>query len=519
MGVPSQIVDHNTLDLTVEGYPLRQSYVAGETVEMCCSSSVASFSAEVARVGAKRTVVWRRAGIAGHAREVPANASTDGCGWPVTFEVAVDPEWASGFYEVTLRADGVEGPEGTSHAFFVVRSVRPGRDTAIVVVLSTNTYNAYNKWGGQCLYTGATQVSFQRPIDRGFITRPDAVYDGRMTSIEPGGDPEHRQLLDYLAVNKYPTWCASGGWHNWERRFVRWAECAGFALDFAINSDLEEHHGLLAGYRLMVSVGHDEYWSWPMRNAVDTFVERGGNHAIFSGNTSFWQVRLTDDAQTMVCHKRSAGATDPVVRTDQGHLLTSMWSDPRIGRPETSTIGLSFSRGGYARVGRGTPRSSGAFTVHRPEHWAFDGSDLCAGDALGLGSYIVGYEVDGCALSLDNGLPVPSHEDGAPDDLTVLATAPARLLSVTETCSEVPKALWANPDPPGDLEYVAATLFGDASPGNVARVAHGHAVVGCFSRGAGTVFNAGTTDWVYGLDCDATIQLITRNVLQRLSAG
>jgi hypothetical protein len=511
----SGIVDRNTLVLAVEGYPTRHSYLPGEVVEFHCSSRVPMFSVTVARIGAERVAVWTAERVAGSHHQTPDDSFANGCGWPVSFTIPIADDWRSGFYEVAMSADTVDGPEAESHSFFVVRASVPGTDR-ILLVLATNTYNAYNKWGGKCLYTGATQVSFQRPIERGFITRPEADYDGRVASIEPDGDPDHRRLLDYLEANKYPMWCASAGWHNWERRFVQWAERHGLAIDLAVNSDLERHPDLLDGYRLLVSVGHDEYWSWAMRDAIDSFVDAGGNHAIFSGNTSFWQVRLEDDGQTMVCFKGRA-ASDPVA-ADRAHLLTSFWSDPRIGRPETSTIGLTFSRGGYARVGRGTPRSSGGFTVYRPDHWAFAGTGLCYGDVIGLGSYVVGYEVDGCAFTLDRGLPVPTHEDGAPDDLTILATAPARLLSQTDTYSEIPVALWADPNGAGDLEDIATVMFGDASPDNTAKIAHGSAVIGCFTRGAGTVFTVGSTDWAYGLDGDELVQKITANVLSRLSA-
>ena len=520
------IIDRNTLVLAVEGYPTRQSYLAGEAVDFHCSATAATFGVEVARIGVTRDVVWRARGLAGAVHPVPADAYAQGCAWPVTFSVPIDPSWRSGFYEVTLHADDIAGPEAISHSFFVVRpnptevgDRPPGEPGPILLVLATNTYNAYNKWGGQCLYTGATQLSFQRPIERGFLTRPEADFDGRVASVEPGGDPGHQRLLDYLEEHQYPMWCASSGWHNWERRFVRWAEANGFAVGVATNSDLDEHPEVLDGCALVVTVGHDEYWSSAMRDTLDTFVEAGGNHAIFSGNTSFWQVRLEDDGTTMVCFKGRAALLDPVMGTDRQHLLSSFWSDPLIGRPETTTIGLTFSRGGYARIGRGTPRSSGAFTVYRPDHWAFAGTDLCYGDALGLGAYIVGYEVDGCAYTLHQGLPVPTHEDGAPGSLTILATAPARLLSQTDTYSEIPEALWADPTGPGDLEGVAAGLFGDASPENVAKIAHGSAVIACFTRGAGTVFNAGTTDWAYGLDRDATVQQVTANVLRHLSAS
>jgi hypothetical protein len=312
-------------------------------------------------------------------------------------------------------------------------------------------------------------------------------------------------------------WCASSSWHNWERRFVRWAEAEGLTLDFAVNSDLEFHAEVLDDQQLMLSVGHDEYWSWGMRDRADAFVEAGGSWAIFSGNTCFWQVRYEDDGRTMVGYKARADSLDPVAGTDDGHLLTSMWSLPSIGRLEAQTTGLSFSRGGYARVGQATPRSSGGYNIHRPDHPVFAGTDLRYGDVLGGSSRIVGYEVDGCELTMINGDPVPTYADGTPAGLEVLATAPARLLSITPTFSEVPKALWASADPPGDLEAVAAALFGSASPENTARIAHNHAVIGTFTKGKGRVLNAGTTDWAYGLDGDPLVQQVTRNILRWLA--
>lgn len=512
-------VDFNTLTLAVEGYLDRLSYLPGETIAFHCSARTNIFTIEIARIGATREVIWHSSQLAGTLQPTPKDAYANGCGWPVTFTLPIPAAWRSGFYEVTFHSTATTGPAATSHAGFVVRSPHPPPANAILLVLATNTYNAYNKWGGHCLYTGATQVSFQRPWERGFITRPATRYDGRVAAIAPEGDPEHQQLVRYLEAGRYPLWCASGGWHNWERRFVRWAESNGFQLDYAINSDLHFQPEILHGYRLMVSMGHDEYWSWEMRDAVDGFVESGGNLAIFSGNTCFWQVRYEANGQTMVCYKGEARDHDPVIGTEEQRRLTSFWSHPLIRRPENLTTGLSFTRGGYVRVGGGVPRSSGAYTVYRPDHWAFAGTGLHYGDQLGLGAYIVGYETDGCALTMQQGLPVPTHEDGTPEGFTILATSPARLLSQSATYSEIPKAIWADPDGPGDLEGVATGLFGDASPENVAKLAHGNAVMGCFTRGKGTVFNAGTTDWAYGLDSDPLVQRITANVLQQLSNG
>ncbi len=164
------------------------------------------------------------------------------------------------------------------------------------------------------------------------------------------------------------------------------------------------------------------------------------------------------------------------------------------------------------------PRGAGGYTVVAPEHWVFAGTDLRYGDVVGAQATAVGYEVDGCAFTVKDGRPVATGEDGAPDSLEVLATAPARLISITADHCEAPAALWASVAPPGDLEWVASILFGDDAHAGIDRLAHGHAVMGVFQNGKGTVFNAGSANWCYGLGADAGIERITRNVVERLGA-
>jgi hypothetical protein len=112
------------------------------------------------------------------------------------------------------------------------------------------------------------------------------------------------------------------------------------------------------------------------------------------------------------------------------------------------------------------PRASGAYTVHRPEHWLFEQTDLRYGDALGLEHTIVAYEVDGVALATGpDGLPVPTHVDGAPESLEVLATAPARLWAQAEQPSRYAHE-------PGELENTAEALWGAAWPEHVPELAN-----------------------------------------------
>jgi hypothetical protein len=228
-------------------------------------------------------------------------------------------------------------------------------------------------------------------------------------------------------------------------------------------------------------------------------------------------VRYSDGGDSMICYKAGARASDPVRDGELRHTLTSCWSDPRVGRPETHTIGTTFTRGGYHRVGQAVPLGSGGYTIQQPDHWVFEGTGVRYGDVVGADSGVVGYEVDGCALSFVDGQLRPTGEDGAPDTLAVLATAPAHLISITDTQCEAPPALWASVEPPGDLEWVSTILFGDASPVHTASITNGHAVMATFTRGSGTVFNAGSANWCYGLGTDPVIEAITRNVVDRLS--
>ena len=482
----------------LDGYCWPQSVLPGEEVALHVSSS-SPFGIEVAREGARPEVVWRRDAVAGAEHPAPAAASADGCGWPATLTIPVGEDWRSGYHSVTLAAG-----EDRADAFFVVR---PARDPApILLVLSTATYNAYNDWGGPSLYTGGSRVSFGRPLARGFLAKPEPAV--RKAQAVPD-----REALGYFAWAEekgLSPWSGGSGWWTWERPFVAWAEGEGFAIDVAVSQDLDEHPEVLDGHRLFLSVGHDEYWSWGMRDAVEGFLAGGGNAAFLSGNTCWWQVRF--EGEGMTCFKYRADE-DPVLGTPEQHFLTGAWADRRIARPEAPLTGLSFSRGGYSRYGLGVPRASGAYTVWRPDHWAFEGTGLRYGDALGLADAIVGYEVDGCELAIVDGLPVPTHTDGAPDTLEVLATAPAKLWSQDEQPSRYSHE-------PGELEHVAMALFGDAWEDEVHRIAHNHAVVGCFDvPGGGTVFNAGCTDWTYGIEGgDPAVRRITKNVLDRLSA-
>ena len=91
---------------------------------------------------------------------------------------------------------------------------------------------------------------------------------------------------------------------------MNWAGDAGFEVDIVSQYDLQLRPEVLEGYPCVVFIGHDEYWSWEMRDTVDAYVEAGGRIARFAGNF-MWQTRLEDNGRRQVCYKSRARTEDP----------------------------------------------------------------------------------------------------------------------------------------------------------------------------------------------------------------
>ena len=503
----------------IEAYCTQLSYEAGALAGVCVSTRCESYDVVVERWGGQRKVVWQRKAIPGSFAAPPEHADAWGCRWPLSFEIATQG-WASGFYLVTVTALGAEPGRNTAHACFVLRSRQRRR---ALFVLATNTWNAYNTWGGASLYTGGSQVSFRRPFARGLLSRPELERDDRKARPVRFGetaDVDGEIYQTYRMANGYPASIGSTGWFTHERRFVEWAERQGYQFDYAISSDFDEVTDLLDGYEVVIGVGHDEYWSAAARDAIDAHIARGKHYVSMSGNTMFWQVRLVGDGggagrDHMVCHKYRAHLEDPVLDlSGRSRSMSGLWCDPLVGRPEWTTLGAGSVFGLYHRFGRATPRGVGGFTVFRGDHWLLAGTDLGYGDVLGADHGVVGYETVGCPTALDEvGLPVVRGAMGMPTDHEIVAYALSSNLGI----GDYPKSIAALDDQ-GDLEFLAERFYGDQSATSLAKVRHGNAaLVVCRPQGptGGEVVTIGSTDWVFGLGHDERVAQVTRNILDR----
>ncbi|MFK0270446.1 N,N-dimethylformamidase beta subunit family domain-containing protein [Pseudomonas asiatica] len=494
-------------------YTDKPSYEPRDQVQLFVHSTSTVIQMRIYRDGQSPVTVLEQTLEGDFQQETPSDAYAKGCGWSQSAEIAIGDTWKPGFYIIELKAE-FGGETVQAEHFFILKAV--SQKARAVMLLTTSTLTAYNDWGGANHYRGCPGddapspfLSMQRPIARGFISKPHgAPRNAHHGTPPPGWIPRH-EVYEWAHAHGYSRHHADAFWATYERPFTLWAEQHGYALDFLTQWDLHLDPACLDDYSCVVIVGHDEYWSWEMRDAMDAYLERGGNLARFAGNF-VWQIRLSADGQVQTCYKDPR--LDPVIAIDP-QRLTTLWEHPLINRPSGQTMGLAGISGCYNRYGTTTPRSSGGFTVYRPEHWALKGSDLYYGDVFGgAPACIAAFEVDGAEYGFRKGLPFATGEDGAPLDLEIIAMAPAVIGADDHWSGEVPIGA-----PADEMEELLKISFAPNPPDWVKDKKYGAGMVASFKKGEGTVFNAGSCEWVNGLiHRDPFTEVITKNVLDKL---
>ncbi|NDL56625.1 N,N-dimethylformamidase beta subunit family domain-containing protein [Phytoactinopolyspora mesophila] len=465
--------------MTIEGYCSERSVFPGETVGFHANlRGGGDVDIEIRRVPSPEVVHRVTARCGEHA--TPIDAHENGCQWPALITLAIPHSWSSGVYTADLTATS----GATTRLFFVVKTPTPIGPVLLSVAVST--YEAYNGW------SPLAKDMLGKSLYDGFPAPPADDGQERPYSDNP---PERAHIVSSQRPN--PDWASY--FERWEGRFLAWAEAEGLAVDCCTSVDLHNDPELLSRYQLLLSVGHDEYWSKEMRDNVEDFIANGGNVAFFSGNVCMWQIRFDDHDRQVICYR--SPVLDPLMGIDNERVTTEWWSAP-VDRPPNSMAGVSTRHGAVYSVGDmflgrtslGARREDAAYEVCFPEHWVFDDVQLADDNTFGRGENVVGYETDAAEYTItDDGIPRATHRDGTPENFTILAHA--------------------------DLTSWRGHGLG------------GYATMGIFRRN-GTVFTAATTDWANGLqptsnDDDGTaataaatagaVPQITRNVITRLS--
>jgi hypothetical protein len=501
--------------LEIWGYTPEMSYAPGDRVALHVSTTAPEWDLEIGRDGLIYQKLLTETGLRGVHHPTPASCSVTGCGWPETYAFTIPESWTPGGYLMTFRArrgdDLVE-----EHHIILVRSAPDAPLPPYVLVCATGTWLAYNCWGGSNHYEGITGpdgnafspvVSTQRPWSRGLCKLPEGAPRALREQPTRPGEMVRYPYMEWAYAYGYSKKYASAGWASYERHFARWAEGEGYDFDVIALHDLHRDPDLLNRYACAVFVGHDEYWSAEMRDAVDAYVHGGGNVARFAGNF-LWQTRIENEGRTQVCYKYIADQ-DPLMGTELEHLVSGAFEVAPVRRPGALTFGVNALRGVYSGLGNCVGGGAGGFTVYRDDHWAFEGAGVGYGDVLGARSRIFGYEVDGLDYRFEDGLPYPTCTDGAVPEIEILALGLA-------TNIEVDHGIWGETLYIGsaDAAFKAQVLFGEVTPETLDACKRGNGMIVSWRRGKGEIFTAATCEWVAGLiRQDSQVEQITRNVL------
>ena len=506
----------------VHTYTDAMSYAPGEEVHFHSSTTAPLWSLEVYRDGWRPEPVHAAHDLPGLFSATPKDAYKAGCGWPVRHTWRLPADLRSGFYRVVSTCRRPEGGRFLQHHCFVVRPTAATQRGKLLMLLPTATWMAYNDWGGANHYQGidgaegnlaCPRLSAQRPWSRGVIWLPEGA-PRIMAEVPPEqGDAPRYPNKEWAYASGFGVYYASAGWAQYDRHFVRWAEREGYSLDFITQTDLHYRPEILDAYSTVVIVGHDEYWSWEMREALEGFTTRGGKVARFGANF-LWQIRLEDEGRVQVCHKFRAPAEDPVRDTDASRRMTTIWEAPQVRWPGSTTVGVNGVEGLYASWGGFLPRGQRGFTVYRPDHWVFRDTGLAYGDIFGAEARIFGYEVDGLDYPFRDGLPYPTGRDGASTEIGILAMAPAVLAEDTHH-GEGFRFYLAD----SDLNGFVGLMTGGTAEADLRRYRYGAGMLVHMHSGKGEVVTAASCEWVMGLKRrEPFTEQITRNVLDRFLA-
>ncbi len=354
------------------------------------------------------------------------------CSWGDPYALNVPADWVSGIYVVKLTA----GSSGTQQYIeFVVRDDQ--RNSDLLLVQCVSTYQAYNTWGGKSLYgttsspadtaNKAMKVSFDRPY--------------------------------YGDDNNGVGNLFNASYYGWELGMLQWLEREGRDVTYATSVDLDANSALPLNHKAVLSVGHDEYWSWNMRQNFVVARDAGVSWGFFSGNVSYWQVRFEPGVtnptpgRVMVGYKEF-WYNDPI---QPDYLKTNEFRYAPVNWPEDQMAGVMF-----------VTQAKPAFCVEDASHWALTGTNLKNGDCLTNpdGSTFLGYEIDSMI------------GPGSPANVQRLAHSPVFTVNSNG--------------------YAEATDYSDA--------------VSYRAASGATVFATGSIGWSQSIP---EIQQLTRNVLDR----
>lgn len=355
------------------GFARQFSLNSGETVEFSCDGNGTDI--DIYRIGYYGGLGWRKvASLTNTATDQPdpltipnSNGGVTCSNWSVTANWDVPEEALSGLYVGVYRN---QTADNASYIPFIIRN--DDRTADVAYKTSDTTWAlAYNYYGTPASpYTGKSLYGSGGPMGAIGTRAHAATY--------------HRPIVTREGISQ-TYWLAC------EAPMIRFLERNGIDVKYVASCDIDANTTVIDNAKIMVSNGHDEYWSIGMRDNAEAFRDAGGHILFFSGNEVFWRTRFEPDRNTMWCYKDTAqGPVSHVAGTPLDPVTwTGTWKDTRFpGRkPENTITGTDFRMNGVNDYGA-LLSTNASYAAH--VFWR--NSQLLDGNVFAPG--IIGFEAD-----------------------------------------------------------------------------------------------------------------------------
>lgn len=255
----------------------------------------------------------------GHGLRLASDDLVD-CRWSECHKVEIPKNARSGIYvgRFEFMLDGQAIKYDTT--FVVTRA--PDRPHAKILVLcATNTWRAYASSPFARNVPGAAQ--WPRRAEPLPNSHPEAPAFNHYTTHRRGQPTYYaglRMPWPSAAPDAFYAPDGAGFSHGprLERCLHTWLDSQGYDFDVASDLDIHRNPELMGHYDVVIVNGHSEYWSAPALDGLESYLNKGGNLIVLSGNTMYWRVSF-DDECTVMEQRKTLTPNDPDQAVENKH--------------------------------------------------------------------------------------------------------------------------------------------------------------------------------------------------------
>ena len=226
--------------------------------------------------------------------------------WKVNRRFRIPQDAKSGVYAGRFDFE-IDGKPMRYFTTFIVRRPHSRPKAPLAVLMSTNTWHAYNSAPFPVNHGQAMTLMGTGGLA---TTHPDAAtYSGYRD--HRNGQPTYKigLKLPWPAADPNKTYINQSYSHlmRGERFLHLWLDKHGYEYDVITDRDLDRNPNLLNGYQAVVINGHSEYWSARAYDGLNEYLTAGGDAIVLSGNTMFWRVSFDESDEVMEVRKYGPG--------------------------------------------------------------------------------------------------------------------------------------------------------------------------------------------------------------------